>query len=128
MDALKYILSVTHNQGTTWLQCNLAMRSCSTTAMIKFKFIKPTMRKEKITIIKIIPFFVPLKNGTLTVYGKIYTVNKSICWDVNYHFRPSSNAGYYRPSKCSSSVEQAEKTLNAYIKCFTEDYVYNDKF
>jgi len=86
------------------------------------------MRKEKITIIKIIPFFVPFENGTLTVYGKIYTVNKSICWDVNYYFRPSTNEGYYRPSKFSSSVEQAEKALDAYIKCFTEDYERNDKF
>lgn len=86
------------------------------------------MRKETIIIIKIIPFYVPLKNGTLTVHGKIFTVNKSIYWDVNYHFRPTSEAVYYRPSKCSSSIEQAEKTLNAYIKCFTEDYEYNDKF
>jgi len=86
------------------------------------------MRKEKITIIKIIPFFVLLKNGTLTVYGKIYTANKSIYWDVNYHYRPSSNAGYYQPSKCSSSIEQAEKALNAYIKCFTEVYKYNDNY
>jgi len=86
------------------------------------------MKKEKITIIKIIPFFVPLKNGTLNVYGKIYTVNKLIYWDVNYHFRPTSDAVYYRPSKISLSIEQAEESLNAYIKCFTEDYEYNNKF
>jgi len=86
------------------------------------------MRKEKITIIKIIPFFVPLKNGTLNVYGKIYSVKKLICWDVNYYFRFLPNEGYYRPSKISSTIEQAEESLNAYIKCFTEDYEYNSKF
>jgi len=86
------------------------------------------MKKEKITIIKLIPFIIPLKDRTLSVYGKIYQVNKSIYWDVNYHYRPSPNARFYRPSKDGSSIEEAEKALYEYIKCFTDDYEYNDKF
>ena len=83
---------------------------------------------KTISVIKLIPFSVVNKNGALTVYGKIYSYNKSIFWDVNYHCRRTSTSSYYNlPIKCES-VEEAEKALEVYIKEFSEDYVYNSKF
>lgn len=86
------------------------------------------MKKEKINVIKILPFFVPLKNKSLNVYGKIYSINKSIYWDVNYYYRPTPEADCIYPSRTCSSIEEAAIALKAYMNCFTVDYVYNSKF
>jgi hypothetical protein len=86
------------------------------------------MKKEKINVIKLLPFFVPLKDKSLNVYGKIYSLNNSIYWDVNYYYKPTPGADYIYPSRICSSIEEAVSALNAYMKCFTEDYVYNSHF
>lgn len=86
------------------------------------------MKKENISVLKLIPFFVPLNDKTLTVYGKIYSINKSIYWDVNYYYKPNPEVDYNIPTKLSSSVEEAVNALNAYMKCFTQDYEYNSQF
>jgi hypothetical protein len=86
------------------------------------------MKKEKINIIKLIPFFVPLKDKTLHVYGKIYSSNNVIYWDVDYYYKPTPDAEYSSPSKTCSSIEEAISALDTYMKSFTEDYVSNRQF
>jgi hypothetical protein len=86
------------------------------------------MRKEKVFIIKIIPFSVPLESGALTVYGKIYSVKKSIYWDTNYHYVEKSDIRLYLPPKECEDIDQAETELYKYIKNFNEDYMYNHKY
>lgn len=86
------------------------------------------MKKENINVLKLIPFFVPLNDRTLTVYGKIYSLNKSLYWDTNYYYKPNPDSNFNIPAKLCLSVEEAVNALNAYMKDFTQDYMYNSQF
>jgi hypothetical protein len=86
------------------------------------------MKKENINVLKLIPFFVPLNDKTLTVYGKIYSLNNSLYWDANYYYKPNPDADYNIPTKLCSSIEEGVEALNAYMKGFTQDYMYNRQF
>jgi hypothetical protein len=83
---------------------------------------------KTISVIKLIPFSVPGKNGSLTVYGKIYTMDEAIYWDFNYRSKRTYNSTYHHlPVKCDS-VEEAEEAMAVYVREFSDEYVYNSKF
>lgn len=86
------------------------------------------MRKEKVFVIKIIPFSVQLASGELTVYGKIYSKKKIIYWDTNYHYVEKSDIRLYLPPKECENIYQAEAEMNKYMKDFNDDYSYNHKY
>ncbi len=86
------------------------------------------MRKEKVFVIKIIPFSVQLASGELTVYGKIYSKKKIIYWDTNYHYVEKSDIRLYLPPRECEDIIQAETEMYKYIKDFNQDYRYNHKY
>ncbi|WP_321435907.1 hypothetical protein [uncultured Bacteroides sp.] len=85
------------------------------------------MKKEVIKIISEHDYDV-FNDGTLIVFGKIYTVNEHIYWDVDHYYKPSPIAGYYLPSKSSSSIESAERSMRAYLSAFSDDYIVNENY
>lgn len=86
------------------------------------------MRKEKVFVIKIIPFSVPLASGELTVYGKIYSKRKIIYWDTNYHYVEKSDAKPMLPPAECENTRQAEAEMSKYMKDFNDEYSYNYKY
>jgi len=85
------------------------------------------MKKEVLKIISEHSYDV-FNDGSMIVYGKIYTVNEYIYWNVDHHYKPSPIAGYYLPSKQSSSIESAERSMKAYLSTFSDDYIVNESY
>lgn len=85
------------------------------------------MEWTKIEVLKVLEYYFDELGLKVEVKIKL-SEDDSIFYDPSHYYKPEDGNDYYRPGAGATSIEDAIRKAENYLKEFTADYIENTSF